>query len=121
MALRRGKQRETGLVMQGDASAPPPPDDEPVAPRGDAGAGSTGADGRAHFGADGHPALPVATGRLGEILLEEGAIDEAQLKAALEMQSEEQEHVGLVRAWMAKVPQPDPDWDADPDPPRYTD
>ena len=42
-------------------------------------------------------------------------------KAALEMQSEEQEHVGLVRAWMAKVPQPDPDWDADPDPPRYTD
>ena len=42
-------------------------------------------------------------------------------KAALEMQAEEQEHVELVRAWMAKVPQPDGDWSDDPDPPRYID
>ncbi|MDO8420432.1 MAG: hypothetical protein Q7S90_10375, partial [Rubrivivax sp.] len=41
--------------------------------------------------------------------------------AALEMQAEEAEHVELVRAWMAKVPQPDNDWSDDPDPPRYID
>jgi rubrerythrin len=53
--------------------------------------------------------------------LARATMNDSVRKAALEMQSEEQEHVGLVRAWMAKVPQPDPDWDADPDPPRYTD
>jgi len=41
--------------------------------------------------------------------------------AALEMQAEEAEHVRLVQAWMAKVPQPDSDWSEDPDPPRYID
>ena len=41
--------------------------------------------------------------------------------AALEMQAEEAEHVALVQAWMAKVPQPDSDWSDDPDPPRYID
>ena len=41
--------------------------------------------------------------------------------AALEMQAEEAEHVGLVTAWMAKVPQPDGDWSDDPDPPRHID
>jgi rubrerythrin len=44
---------------------------------------------------------------------------ESVRKAALELQQEEREHVELVRAWLAKVPQPDPDWAHDPDPPRY--
>ncbi len=47
--------------------------------------------------------------------------NESVRKAALEMQAEEHEHVELVRAWLAKVPEPEADWDADPDPPRYTD
>jgi len=42
-------------------------------------------------------------------------------EAALEMQADEVEHVALVKAWMAKVPQPDDDWSHDPDPPRYID
>ena len=42
-------------------------------------------------------------------------------QAALQLQAEEAEHVGLVKAWMAKVPQPDSDWSDDPDPPRYID
>jgi len=42
-------------------------------------------------------------------------------QAALELQAEEAEHVALVQAWLAKVPQPDQDWAVDPDPPRYTD
>jgi len=41
--------------------------------------------------------------------------------AAREMAAEEQEHVELVRAWMAKVPRPSDDWRDDPDPPRYLD
>lgn len=41
--------------------------------------------------------------------------------AALELQAEERDHVKLVRAWLAKVPEPDGDWATDPDPPRYTD
>ena len=31
----------------------------------------------------------------------------------------EHEHVELIHAWLAKVPQPEPDWAVDPDPPRY--
>ena len=49
------------------------------------------------------------------------ATQDSVRQAALGMQAEEHEHVELVRAWMAKVPQPEPDWDTDPDPPRYTD
>ncbi|MBM5811096.1 MAG: rubrerythrin [Gammaproteobacteria bacterium] len=49
------------------------------------------------------------------------AASDAIRKAALEMRAEEAEHVELVRAWLAKVPQPDSDWAADPDPPRHTD
>jgi rubrerythrin len=49
------------------------------------------------------------------------ATSESVRRAALELQAEEQEHVELVRAWMAKVPPPDGDWAIDPDPPRYTD
>ncbi|MBK7264687.1 MAG: ferritin family protein [Rubrivivax sp.] len=47
--------------------------------------------------------------------------DESVRRAALELQAEEQEHVQLVQAWIAKVPPPDPEWSDDPDPPRYTD
>ena len=42
-------------------------------------------------------------------------------EAARAMQAEEQEHVALIRAWMAKVEQPADGWADDPDPPRYTD
>ena len=41
--------------------------------------------------------------------------------AAREMAEEEQEHVALVKAWMAKLPKPDERWREDPDPPRYLD
>ena len=41
--------------------------------------------------------------------------------AAREMAKEEREHVALVKAWMAKVPQPGEGWHEDPDPPRYLD
>jgi rubrerythrin len=47
--------------------------------------------------------------------------DDAVRSAALAMQAEEEEHVALVREWMAKVERPAPDWALDPDPPRYTD
>ena len=40
--------------------------------------------------------------------------------AAQEMAAEEREHVALIKAWMAKVPQPAPGWDEDPDPPRMS-
>ncbi len=49
------------------------------------------------------------------------ATTEAVRSKARELQAEEAEHVALVRAWMARVPQPDSDWANDPDPPRYTD
>jgi len=49
------------------------------------------------------------------------AKDESVRKAAIELRDEELEHVELVRAWMAKVPQPEKDWAEDPDPPRYDD
>lgn len=42
-------------------------------------------------------------------------------KAARELQAEEREHVGLIRAWIKRVPRPDRDWANDPDPPSYTD
>lgn len=46
----------------------------------------------------------------------------AQVKAAAhEMAEEEREHVELIRAWLAKVPQPVAGWDEDPDPPRMND
>ncbi len=45
--------------------------------------------------------------------------DESVRKAAQELQDEEREHVELIRAWLARVPQPEPDWAVDPDPPRY--
>ena len=53
--------------------------------------------------------------------LAEAATSDDVRQAALELQQEEIEHVALVRAWLAKVPQPDGDWADDPDPPRYHD
>jgi rubrerythrin len=40
--------------------------------------------------------------------------------AAAEMAEEEREHVRLIEAWLARVPQPSADWDHDPDPPRMS-
>lgn len=51
--------------------------------------------------------------------LADAASDEAVQRAARELQAEEAEHVELVKAWMATVPQPDGNWEDDPDPPRY--
>jgi hypothetical protein len=53
--------------------------------------------------------------------LARAATNDSVRRAALELQAEEAEHVALVRAWLAKFPQPDADWAHDPDPPRYTD
>ena len=53
--------------------------------------------------------------------LAEAATSDDVRQASLELQQEEIEHVALVRAWLAKVPQPDGDWADDPDPPRYHD
>ena len=53
--------------------------------------------------------------------LAEATTDDGVRAAAREMQAEEAEHVQLVKAWMAKVPQPSADWQDDPDPPRYLD
>lgn len=49
------------------------------------------------------------------------APNEAVRRAADEMRAEEVEHVQLIRAWLAKVPQPSAEWAVDPDPPRYID
>jgi len=36
---------------------------------------------------------------------------------ASELRDEEQEHVELIKTWLAKLPEPDDGWDEDPDPP----
>lgn len=51
--------------------------------------------------------------------LARAAADASVRDAALRLQQEEHEHVELIRAWLARVPQPEPDWAVDPDPPRY--
>jgi len=43
------------------------------------------------------------------------------LAAAAETAVEEREHVALVRAWLARVPEPRDDWDEDIDPPNVID
>jgi rubrerythrin len=43
------------------------------------------------------------------------------LAAAAETAAEEREHVTLIRAWLARVPEPLPDWDQDTDPPNVAD
>jgi rubrerythrin len=49
------------------------------------------------------------------------APSDAVRRAAEELRDEEIEHVELIRAWLAKVPQPSAEWAVDPDPPRYID
>jgi rubrerythrin len=49
------------------------------------------------------------------------APSEAIRRAAEEMHAEEVEHVGLIEAWLKKVPKPGPEWAVDPDPPRFID
>lgn len=50
------------------------------------------------------------------------SVDDAEVcKAARHLEAEEREHVGLVRAWLARVEKPAANWADDPDPPRYTD
>ncbi len=39
------------------------------------------------------------------------------LELARELMEEEREHVALIQAWLAKVPEPAEDWAEDPDPP----
>lgn len=39
------------------------------------------------------------------------------LELARELMDEEREHVALIEAWLAKVPEPTEDWAEDPDPP----
>lgn len=90
MALRRPKQREAGLVAPGDASAAPAPgaelvDDRPPPPEGAA----------APITASGTE-VPTRTGLIGEILLEQGAIDQGELDGALELQKDGDQRLGAV-------------------------
>jgi rubrerythrin len=45
---------------------------------------------------------------------------DAVRQAAVELATEEREHVELIRGWMKRVPQPAAEWDQDPDPARIT-
>ena len=49
------------------------------------------------------------------------APNDAVRLAAEAMRDEEAEHVALVEAGLARVPEPGADWSEDPDPPRYVD
>ncbi len=49
------------------------------------------------------------------------AADQSVAQLASEMATEEQEHVALMQAWLAKYPQPDDDWTHDPDSPAGLD
>jgi rubrerythrin len=48
------------------------------------------------------------------------AADADVREAARDLESEEHEHVALVREWMERVEKPAANWMDDPDPPRYT-
>lgn len=47
--------------------------------------------------------------------------DEETCSLASELATEEEEHVALIKEWMAKIPEDDEDWDHDDDPPRISD
>lgn len=47
--------------------------------------------------------------------------DEETRRLAQELAGEEAEHVGMVKNWMAKYPEPEADWDHDDDPPFLQD
>lgn len=98
MALRRAKNREGGLVAHGDGSAPPPPDAdglEPSVAEVDGSATTSGGD--APSSTPSAPsAIPAAEGRLGEILVAAKAIDEDQLRQALDEQQTSRERLGTI-------------------------
>ena len=94
MALRRGKNRDQGLVAQGDGSSVAVDD---VWTDDDQTSSSNGASGASRApAAPVAPGLPVAQGLLGEILVGNRTIDQDQLDAALELQKESRERLGTV-------------------------
>ena len=106
MALRRAKNRETGLVTMGGATATqvadPPTDGDPDATT----SAPTGTNGSA-APLDGRSEdlvwIPTATGRLGEALVELEMIDQDQLRLALDKQQETRERLGAVLIEMGAV------------------
>jgi type IV pilus assembly protein PilB len=104
VALRRQKQqRGPGLVASGDPSAPVSSDGEEL--EGEGGVAVAVDDRPAPPTADGNEAgepsvapnaIPTATGLLGEILLEQGAIEQGELDGALELQKESRERLGSI-------------------------
>ena len=55
------------------------------------------------------------------LLLAKKATTARVRRAALEMATEETEHVRLIDEWLKRTPAPDPDWAFDPDPPLLSD
>lgn len=55
------------------------------------------------------------------LLLAKKAPTASVRKAALEMATEETEHVRLIAEWLKRTPAPDPNWAFDPDPPVLSD
>ncbi|MCB1040448.1 MAG: Flp pilus assembly complex ATPase component TadA, partial [Acidimicrobiales bacterium] len=98
MALRRPKnQRGPGLVTQVD-----PSEELPAPPDGGVAGESVGTDDAAAAAApDGQAkatdaGIPAKKGRIGEILLELGSIDQAELDGALELQKESDARLGSI-------------------------
>ena len=95
MALRRQKQRETGLVTQSEGTVAVADEvvEGAVAPTDDV----TGAPVEFEVPDTGESTpLPVATDRLGEVLVRQQVIDEDQLRVALEQQQESGDRLGAV-------------------------
>jgi type IV pilus assembly protein PilB len=88
MALRRQKGREQGLVAQGDGVTATAVDDAPPPPNA-AEASTASANG-------GLDAVPTPTGLIGEILVGQGVIDQAELDAALAAQEGTDDRLGAV-------------------------
>ncbi|HWJ63497.1 MAG TPA: GspE/PulE family protein [Acidimicrobiales bacterium] len=98
MALRRQKQRGPGLVTEATVSTPESDADEPVfvedAPAPPSASSAGAAD--EPIGEVSQDAAPTPTGRIGEILVAAGAIDDGQLNAALELQKSSGDRLGTV-------------------------
>jgi rubrerythrin len=124
MAGVEGKHAQQLMAQMSWTSAPPAP---PLAwDEADSEGPETAASDEVHYLMQPWHALQIALHneqRAERFFARIAAIAEVESvrKAALELQEEEREHVALVEAWLAKVPQPDEDWAVDPDPPRYTD
>ena len=124
MAVIEGKHAEKIMKQMGWTSVPPLPSGPAPWP-GYEGPESAAHD-EVHYLMQPYHALEVALAceeralRFFENLVRVARVPEVRA-AATEMRDEEREHVGLVRAWMAKVARPDDGWADDPDPPRYHD